>query len=353
MTEKIILMKQSGFDKERLVEYYRGKYTASEKGWVEGIFCDGDKEKQLKSFLSGQFDDLLNSEEPEEKNLDHILYKIHYGINTGKEEEKTSKFPGLAKWVLRIAGIVILPFMVYWGVTGYFTARARQQAWVEIKAPAWTRAQFSLPDGTSGWLNSNSSIRYNLDFVNNRQITLDGEAYFDVFRDSKRPFRVIADDVVLNVTGTRFNVSSYENEPSVEVVLEEGSLAFSDTKMTNSYTMRPNDMVTYDKSLRRITTEVVQPQKYLSWKEGKLIFRNDPLDVICRRLGRWYNVDVEVNVGSVENLRLRATFVDENLEEVLDLLKRSLQLNYKIQNGRLNSDNNYSKKKIIILPENS
>jgi len=346
-------MKQSGLDKERLVEYYRGKYSDTEKGWVEGVFCDSDKEKQLKSFLSGQFDDLLNSGEPEEKNLDHILYKIHYGINTGKEAEKTSKFTGLTKWVLRIAGIVILPFMVYWGVTGYFTARARQQAWVEIKAPAWTRAQFSLPDGTSGWLNSNSSIRYNLDFVNDRQITLHGEAYFDVFKDSKRPFRVIADEVVLNVTGTRFNVSSYENEPSVEVVLEEGSLAFSDTKMTNSYTMRPNDMVTYDKSLRRITTEVVQPQKYLSWKEGKLIFRNDPLDVICRRLGRWYNVDVEVNVGSVENLRLRATFVDENLEEVLDLLKRSLQLNYKIQNGRLNSDNNYSKKKIIILPENS
>ena len=59
--------------------------------------------------------------------------------------------------------------------------------------------------------------------------------------------------------------------------------------------MNPNDLVIYDKTLKDFSTEVVQPQKYLSWTEGKLVFRNDPLDVIARRLERWYNIDVEVN----------------------------------------------------------
>ena len=61
---------------------------------------------------------------------------------------------------------------------------------VEIKAPAWTRAQFSLPDGTTGWLNSNSSLRYYEDFISNRKVVLTGEAYFDVIKDNNRPFHV-------------------------------------------------------------------------------------------------------------------------------------------------------------------
>jgi ferric-dicitrate binding protein FerR (iron transport regulator) len=95
-------------------------------------------------------------------------------------------------------------------------------------------------------------------------------------------------------------------------------------------------------------TEVVQPQKYLSWTEGKLVFRNDPLDVVARRLERWYNIDVEVKGNITEDLRLRATFIGEGLEEVLGLLKRSLPINYIIQNGDLRPDESYSKKKVII-----
>ncbi len=346
-------MENAGIDRQRLVNFYQCDYSEAEGAWMESLFEDPVKEKTLSDYLSRQFRELCLTGDAVDNKLDSILYKIHYEINTRKEEERTGTRGRIGRWSLRIAGIILLPLAVFWGITGYFTSRARQQAWVEVKAPAWTRAQFALPDGTTGWLNSNSSIRYNLDFSNDRKISLDGEAFFDVSSDAKHPFRVITDDVVLKVTGTRFNVASYDNEPAVEVVLEEGSLVFNGKNMKNSYSMKPNDLVTYDKIQGKYTAEVVQTQKYLSWKEGKLIFRNDPLDVICRRLGRWYNVDVEVNVFSVENMRLRATFVDENLEEVLDLLKRSLPLNYKIQNGRLNTDNTYSKKKVTILPQNS
>jgi ferric-dicitrate binding protein FerR (iron transport regulator) len=307
-------------------------------------------ENELRKFLSRQFGNILNDKELAEKKLDSILYRIHYEINSREPEKGNSKAAHVFRWITRIAAVIIIPLMVVWGVRGYFTARARQQAWVEIKAPAWTRAQFTLPDGTTGWLNSNSSIRYNQDFLNERQVTVDGEAYLDVYRDEKRPFRVVTEEVVLKVLGTRFNLASYRDEPNVEVVLEEGSLTFSDRDEKNNYSMKPDDLVNFDKQSGDFTTEVVQTQKYLAWKDGKLVFRNDPLDVICRRLARWYNVDVDVNVSSVENLRLRATFTDENLEEVLDLLRRSLPIDYSIRNGSLNPDNTYSKKKVTILP---
>jgi ferric-dicitrate binding protein FerR (iron transport regulator) len=225
----------------------------------------------------------------------------------------------------------------------------KKETWVEIKAPAWTRAQFSLPDGTTGWLNSNSSVKYNGNFNADRQVALKGEAFFDVFKDKKRPFIVNTNEVTVKVLGTRFNIASYENEKNVEVVLEEGKLIFNNKGMNKSYTMSPNDLVIYDKTLKDYSTEVVQPHKYLSWTEGKLVFRNDPLDVIARRLERWYNIDVEVNVSLTEDLRLRATFIDEGLEEVLNLLKRSLPIDYKIENGNIQADGVYRKTKIIIL----
>jgi ferric-dicitrate binding protein FerR (iron transport regulator) len=224
----------------------------------------------------------------------------------------------------------------------------KKEAWVEIKAPAWTRTQFSLPDGTTGWLNSNSSVKYNGNFNADRQVTLKGEAFFDVFKDKKRPFIVNTSEINVKVLGTRFNIASYENEKYVEVVLEEGKLIFNNKEMNKSYIMNPNDLVIYDKTLVEFSTEVVQPQKYLSWTNGKLVFRNDPLDVIARRLERWYNIDVEVDVSSTEDFRWHATFIDEGLEEVLNLLKRSLPIDYRIENGSLKPDGIYAKKKVII-----
>ena len=302
------------FDSEKMDRFFNGEYSDDDESYVDEVFCDNLKEKELKNFLSGQFNGLLPEDDLEKKNLDHILYRIHYDINMGLSEQKTLSSDDISKWTLRIAGIIILPLLVFIGIQTYREAGLKKEAWVEIKAPAWTRAQFSLPDGTTGWLNSNSSVKYNGNFSSDRRITLKGEAFFDVYKDQKRPFIVNTNEISVKVTGTRFNIASYENEKNVEVVLEEGKLIINDKDMIKSYTMSPNDLVIYDKAQKDLTTEVVQPQKYLSWTEGKLVFRNDPLDVIARRLERWYNIDVEINGNVNEDLRLRATFIGEGLE---------------------------------------
>ena len=339
-----------GFEREKIKRYFIGEYSENDASYVDEIFCDSDKEKELMSFLSKQFDELSYDDCAVRKNLDPILYKIHYDINIKKTENKSWNFEKLINWSVRIAGIIILPLAIFWGVKGYLNENTGKETWVEINAPAWTRAQFSLPDGTTGWLNSNSGIKYNGNFNSDRQITLTGEAFFDVFKDNKRPFIVNTNEVNVTVLGTRFNIASYENEKNVEVVLEEGRLIFNDKEMNKYYTMNPNDLVIYDKSLKDFSTEVVQPNKYLSWTEGKLVFRNDPLDVIAKRLERWYNIDVELNGGLDEDLRLHATFINEGLEEVLNLLKRSLPIDYRIENGDIAPDETYTKKKVIISP---
>jgi ferric-dicitrate binding protein FerR (iron transport regulator) len=343
-------MGEISFDSEKINGFFEGKYSDKDITYVDKIFCENDKEKELKCLLSRQFNELLPEELLDDKDLDHILYKIHYNINTRLSIQKTWSFDNIVKWTLRIAGAILLPLIIFVGIQILNQGNFKNETWVEIKAPAWTRAQFLLPDGTTGWLNSNSSVKYNGNFNADRQVTLKGEAFFDVFKDNKRPFRVNTNEVTVKVLGTRFNIASYENEKNVEVVLEEGKLVFNNKEMKSSCTMNPNDLVVYNKTQKDFSTEVVQPNKYLSWTEGKLIFRNDPLDVIAWRLERWYNINVEVNGGVDKDLRLRATFIDESLEEVLDLLKRSLPIVYRIEDRNLLPNGIYPKKKVIIEP---
>ena len=346
-------MAEIEFDSEKINRYFRGEHSDKDATYVDEVFCNNDKEKELKHLLLRQFYELLPEDDEDKKDLDHILYKIHYEINTKIAERKGRKFARLLNWSLRIAGIVLLPLAIFWGVKGYLNNSSGNETWIEIKAPAWTRAQFSLPDGTTGWLYSNSCIKYNGNFNTDRKVTLTGEAFFDVFKDKTRPFRVITDEIVVKVLGTRFNIASYENEKNIEVVLEEGEIELDDEKRNNSLIMHPNELVVYDKTLKDFSTEVVEPNKYISWTEGKLVFRNDPVNIIARRLERWYNIDVEVKGCLNNDLRLRATFIDEGLEEVLDLLKRSLPINYKIENRDIKPDETYARMKVILSPRNN
>lgn len=336
------------FDKEKIENYFKGEYPGKDESYINDIFLDNSKEKELKKLLSRQFSELSPDEEADGRNLDHILHRIHFDINTRLASRRSVKFTGILQWASSIAGAILLPLVIFMGIKNHNETSRKKETWVEIKAPAWTRAQFSLPDGTTGWLNSNSSIKFSGNFTANREVSLTGEAFFDVYKDKKRPFSVHTPEINVQVLGTRFNIASYQNETATEVVLEEGMLIFNDNATKESVTMKPNDLVVYNKALKKFSTEVVQSQKYVSWKEGKLVFRNDPIDVIARRLERWYNIDVALNLNSPEDLRWRATFVDDNLEEVLKMLQRSLRVDYKIENRNIKPDEIIAKKKVIL-----
>jgi len=341
-------MAEIGFDSEIIDRYFKGEYSDKDASYVDEVFRDNSKEGELKHLLLKQFYELLPEDEEDKKNLDNILYRIHYDMNTRLSSRKAWSFDNIIKWSFRIAGVIMLPIVILIGIHMYTGTNLKKETWVEIKTPTWTRAQFSLPDGTTGWLNSNSSLKYNGNFNADRQVTLEGEAFFDVFKDKKRPFIVNTAEINVRVLGTRFNIASYKNENNVEVVLEEGNLIFNDKEINKSYNMRPNDLVVYDKTLMDFSTKVVHTQKYISWTEGKLEFRNDPLDVIARRLERWYDIDIEINGSISPDYRLRATFVNESLEDVLYSLKRTMPIDYRIENGNLKPDNTYTKKKVII-----
>lgn len=345
-------MFKDGIDGEKIRRFFLGEHSESDKDYTAEVFCDNEREEELIKHLRRQWDELVSEKGIEGKKLDHILHRLHYEINTKYEKPKEA-LVSIMKWFSRVAAMLILPLMVYSGIQFFKNINKPDDPWVKIKAPAWTRAQFSLPDGTTGWLNSNSSIEYKGSFVNNRVVLLDGEAYFNVVDSGLKHFIVNTGEITVTVSGTRFNVASYANENNVEVVLETGKIECTNKELDKTFKLKPNNLISFNKVNNEYLVEVVETEKYVSWKDGKLIFRNDPLDVVARKLERWYNITVEVNGGISSQPRLRGTFVDENLEQVLRLLKLSLNITYDIYPPQILSDGSYSKTKVIITSKNN
>jgi transmembrane sensor len=341
-------MEDFRFDSERISRFFRRRDSDEDSSYINKVFSDRDKEVELKQLLKKHWYELVQEDGEEDKNFDHILHRIHYDINMNSVQNNNTPMRSAINWFSRVAAILLLPLSIYFATTIGKITKDENLAWVEIQAPAWTRAQFSLPDGTTGWLNSNSDIKYSVDFSNNRLVKLSGEAYFDVAKDAGRPFQVEADEIIVTVTGTRFNIASYKNEDVVEVVLEEGEVVCFNKAKNESCTLKPDDYLLFDKNKKEHKVELVQSDKYSSWKDGKLVFRNDPLDVIGRRLERWYNIEVEVRGEKTNNTGLWATFIDDNLEEVLKLLRLSLAIHYEVEYPQLQANGIYSKTKVII-----
>jgi len=340
-------MTKNKLDKERIRRFLKGEGTVEDDRYISKIFCDSSADNELEHLLKKQWYELTGDDTVTEKNLDHILYRIHYDINCSGIKSLTP-VKSLIKWVARVAAILLLPMALYLGINYHDYSGPLGLTQTEIKAPIWTRTKFILPDSSVVHLNSNSSIRYKSNFITARSVELDGEAYFDVHTDRTRPFLVVANGLTIKALGTKFNIASYQDENNLEIVLEEGELLVNDTGFGRIVQMVPNELVTYNKEQDKFSSEYVETQAYTSWTKGKLVFRNDPIDVIARRLGRWYNIDVDIKGNNFNNVRLRATFIDENLEEVLYFLKLSLPIDYKIISGGISTDDNYSKKKVEI-----
>jgi ferric-dicitrate binding protein FerR (iron transport regulator) len=343
-------MDKISFNAERIARYFRGELVEGDKEYINRVFGDYD-DNDLEKFLKKHWYSILKEDEGEEKDLENVLYRIHYEINT-KRPEPRKRLSEVVLWFSRIAAILILPVLIYSGIQFHRFTKVGNLASTEISAPAWTRAEFILPDGTRGWLNSNSSIRYKVNFVNNREVELRGEAFFDVEQDTRKPFRVFTEDLVVTALGTQFNIASYENERTIEVVLEEGAISCYNKRLNTSVSLKVNEYLIYNKTSNDVKVEYVQTEKYSSWKEGKLIFRDDPLDVVVRKLERWYNVDIGLTDERSDQINLRATFEESSLEEILRLLKLGLDIDYEITPPGIDESGVYHKAKVMLSTNN-
>ncbi len=198
------------------------------------------------------------------------------------------------------------------------SAKAKQ-AMAHVIIPYGKRSEIVLADGTKIWLNSGSQISYPMNFTGNtREVHLSGEAFFEVESNPAKPFYVITGDMKICVTGTKFNVTSYEGDQTTHAVLVSGTIdAARNKRFARAVELKPGEQIVYNKLSDTMEKEFVDVELYTSWINGYLIFDNEPGDNIFKKLKRFYNKDI-----LTEKLSGHPTFTGkldlaDNLETVL------------------------------------
>ncbi|WP_316842923.1 FecR family protein [Pedobacter gandavensis] len=202
-----------------------------------------------------------------------------------------------------------------------------------IQTPNGGQYQVRLPDGTIVWLNAASVLKYPVSFANNkeRMVELQGEAYFEVAKDPKKPFLVSSKGQQVEVLGTHFNISSYANEAAIKTTLLEGAVKVSEGKQMKI--LKPGQqamVVNHDMTIKAANLEEV-----MAWKNGYFNFQDEALENVMRQISRWYDVEVEYK-GTLSQERFNGAISRfKNISQVLKMLSSTGVVHFKVEGRRV------------------
>ncbi len=346
--------------KELLTKYLNNRSPEKEfeefVDWVQHESFQGEgKSWMLKDWESFCPDYSIQNK----KKYNRLLDKIHHQINLGNYRSKEkSGFNPIFQWLVRAAAILFIPLLGIFFYTllskNNFVEKYADLAVdsLEIIAPIGSRTMVQLSDGTEVNLNYGSKIKYPMIFnEDKREITLVGEAYFAVAHNPEKPFIVKTAKLNVKALGTEFNLNAYPGSDIVATTLVKGKVVIEkilpEKKVESIVTMVPGQHTEFNIKSGRIISIEKSVQKYIAWKDGKLVFDNEPITGVAESLSRMFNVDIEVN-DNVKDFTYTVTFENDPLFLILDLMTEITPIKYKVFPRRKLPDGAYSKQKISI-----
>jgi len=276
------------------------------------------------------------------------LQKVHNKISGGRSGNRHFNLQ-------KIAATLLIPALLVSGIYIYYLKNTIQPAeivWQTIETLPGQRSNVKLPDGTTVWLNSETKLTYPVPFSReSREVKLLGEAFFDVTKVEDCPFLVDIGDIDVKVLGTKFNISNYLSDERSEIILESGQVELyskENAAKNAQLIMSPGEKAVYLKQERTLSIHPVQADLYTAWIDGKLIFRDDPMNEVVTKLSHWFNAEIIITNPTISRYTYTATFQNESLEQVLELLKISAPINYKTFIREKDEENMFSKKKVEL-----
>lgn len=301
-------------NQELLHKYFKGNTTVEEEerilNWVDesesnrntlqkerllfdiSLFADNKKQKQLKTSLNARI------------------------------------LPAL-RWSVRIAAAVIVAVSCGFLIKEYQYNKAAQLQTITV--PAGQRAHITLADGTNVWLNSQSTLRYATNFGRaDREVELDGEAYFEVAKNKKIPFLVNTENNQVRVVGTHFNVCAYNGSNEFEATLVEGIVDIYAKGVDRPLTRLTKDEF-FSAYHGKYKKSVLSSFDYLRWKEGLYCFDDTPFSNILNRLEKYYNVKIHVENPEVLNYHCTGKFKEQDgIEHIFKVIQKDHPFTYSI-----------------------
>ena len=333
--------------------YLENKCNERDLETISNLFQDHEHDKQIRTILYEYWTNTPSFQDKIEKDeLDQMLHLIHETIAISQAGQK-SIFKIASFYAVRIAAILFIPLLIasIWFFSQNGTYH-KNNTYITLETPMGSKLKTTLPDGTKVWQNAGTTLQYPGKFTkHNREVVLTGEAYFHVTSDKKNPFYVKTDDGTIQVTGTRFNVCSFPDDNFSSVVLEEGQVSYiPKNKKLKTFELQAEDQLIYRNDSKEITRQKTDIQKHIAWTTGKLIFRNDPLVDVVRRLNRWYNADISLNdpENQLGQHPFTMTIQNETLPQVIEFITQAANLKVERNNTKQTTGETLQKPKYII-----
>lgn len=205
------------------------------------------------------------------------------------------------------------------------------EAYNTLSIPRGGEYRLLLADGTAVHLNAGSELRYPVAFAAaERKVYLKGEAWFEVAKETERPFYVETDEVSIQVYGTAFNVNTHGRE-ATETVLVSGEIGIKKAESDREWRMRPGQLASYDRCSGEISLREVNVRNYVAWKDGEFCFNDDTLEEILEELGRWYDVKVAFRSAGKKDIRFSGHLKRyENIRKILGAITESTGIVFQI-----------------------
>lgn len=205
-----------------------------------------------------------------------------------------------------------------------------------LEIPRRGEFRLALADGTRVWLNAETVLKFPAVFEGSqREVYLEGEAYFEVMPDSLRPFRVVlADGGSVEVLGTAFNIRSYKDEIKTQATLVKGRVAvhWHNKKLH----LEPGEQASIDQHTHRLEKYAVNVRPYIAWKEGRLAFRKQRLEEIMHTLERWYDVQVTYETADLKEITFSGNIERyEDFGKIADLLELTGRVKFELTGNRI------------------
>lgn len=207
-----------------------------------------------------------------------------------------------------------------------------------IEIPRGGQYRVDLPDGSKVWLNAESSLRYPLTFDHNeRKVTLTGEAYFEIAKDKNRPFKVVTGTQTVEVLGTHFNVSAYQNDDETKTTLLEGSVRITKNNGTGNdqtVVLRPDEeAINYN--AKPLQVRQVDAEQSVAWKNGNFIFEHEDISSIMKKIARWYDIEISYAGSKSTDLFTGTISRKKSLNNVLEMLQLAGNVHFKVEGRRI------------------
>lgn len=224
--------------------------------------------------------------------------------------------------------------LVYKKSSGDSIVHSESPIYNRLEIPRGAEYFLTLTDGTKIWLNSETVIRYPVNFTGEkREVYLEGEAFFKVAKNTERPFIVHTTCTQIEVLGTEFNVRNYNNEFQIATTLVNGSVRLTSQIENNRVILKPGEQGNIDKLTGTLNVEKVDPYLYTAWKDARFVFRNTRMEELLNTLARWYDLQIFYQNNAVKDICFTGDMTRmEDFRQILNIIENNERVGFTVRN---------------------